>query len=239
MKATYKQLREATPLLPYTKWTLVDYVCYLLSPLCSIPFIKHQVKPNTITIFMIFSGLVGGVLFALPFITSKILAIVFYWLWYIFDCSDGEVARYTKTFSKYGAQLDWMAHLVCHPLLLLGVWQSFRQEESPYFDYITVCTILFVACELIRRNLTALDSLLSLSSDMGIKPTASTIPLHRWLLAQIMYFPNFVLFYPILHIVCLQFNWDGIIYVYLTWAGLNILYVIRDMIRHTIFIAKQ
>lgn len=238
MAITYKQIREKTPLESLTRWPIADHLCYLMSPIVSIPFIKHHVKPNTITMMMIVSGIIGGILFALPYLSCKIMAIVAYWLWFVFDCSDGEVARFTQTFSKYGKQLDWVAHLTCHPLCVMAIWLSFRQQGKFDMDLISITSIMLVSCELIRRNLTALYSLLSVDSEMGLTPSlAPSLP--RWCLAQIMYFPNFVLIYPLIYVICIYLQWDGISYVYYIWAGLNCLYVIRDITRFTFYIFKS
>ena len=226
------------PLEYLTKYSLVGHLCLLISPLFSVPFIHHHIKPNTITIIMIFCGVMGGILFSLPYLFCKILALIVYWLWFVFDCSDGEVARFTQTFSKYGKLLDWMAHLTCHPLFILSTWFSFKQIGTNYMDMITIVSILLVAFELIRRNLIAFDSLLSVNTEMGIaKP--QRLPLHRWCLTQIMYFPNMVLILPIIFVISIITDWNGIAYIYFIWASLNCLYVTRDIIRYTIFMHKS
>lgn len=239
METTYKQLRKATPLICLTRWNISEHICLLLSPLFSVPFIKHRIKPNTITMMMIILGFIGGILFALPWLICKIIAVLVYWLWFILDFSDGEVARYTKTFSKYGKQLDWMAHLICHPLIITATWISFRQAGVPYLDVLSVLSLLFISCELIRRNQIAFDTFLSVNTEMGIQSRSQTLPLHNWLLAQIMYFPNFVFFFPILYVISFSLHWEDIVYIYIIWASLNCLYVIRDIIRYTLFLYRS
>lgn len=233
-KVTYRELRKERPLESLCRWSFVGHFCLLMCPPFSIFFMKHHVKPNTITVIMILLGVLGGILFALPSTLSKIMAIVVYWLWFILDCSDGEVARHTKTFSAYGTQLDWVAHLVCHPLMVLACWISFQQAGLPHFYCYTILSILLAACELIRRQFIAFDTLLSASSNMGIKPT-STPPLHKWLVTQLLYFPNFVLLFPILYVVSSWLRWDDVIYIYMGWAAFSCLFVVRDIIRYTRF----
>jgi phosphatidylglycerophosphate synthase len=162
------------------------------------------------------------------------MAIIVYWLWFILDCSDGEVARHTKTFSQYGTQLDWIAHLVCHPLMVLACWISFQQSSAPHFYWYTIMSILLVAVELIRRQLIAFDTLLSASTNMGIKPTSAP-PLYKWIVTQFLYFPNFVLLFPFLYVTSYCLHWEYIIYIYIGWAFINCLFVIRDIIRYTLF----
>ena len=235
MEVTYRQLRKERPLTSLCTWSLVGHLCLLMCPPFSIFFMKHHVKPNTITVIMILSGILGGLLFALPYTLCKIAAIIVYWLWFILDCSDGEVARHTKTFSTYGTQLDWIAHLVCHPLMVLACWISFQQADMPYDYCYTVMSILLAACELIRRQLIAFDTLLSASTNMGIRPTKAP-PLHKWLVTQLLYFPNFVLLFPILYVIFTSLQWDEyLICIYIGWALFNCLFVARDIIRYTRF----
>ena len=234
MEATYRQLRSERPLVSLCTWSFVGHLCLLMCPPFSIFFMKRHVKPNTITVIMILLGAVGGILFALPPIPCKIAAIVVYWLWFILDCSDGEVARHTKTFSKYGIQLDWIAHLVCHPLMVLACWISFQQSSVPYSYLLTIMSILFVTCELIRRQLIAFDTLLSASTEMGIKPTSAP-PLYKWIVTQVLYFPNFVLLFPIIYVICISFHWNYYTYIYIGWATFNCIFVFRDIIRYTLF----
>ena len=96
----------------------VDPYATLLSPLVTNVCLRLKLIPNVVTLCMIGSGALGAVFFALPFLWAKILGTVLIHLWYVLDCSDGEVARITKRFSKFGTEIDYTAHVVNHPLFL-------------------------------------------------------------------------------------------------------------------------
>lgn len=114
-----------------------------LSKYFSYFFIKRSISPNTITLYMIISGVIGGGLLIIPSYPIKFLATVIIQLWFIFDCSDGEVARYTKRFSKYGGDLDTIAHIVSHPVIGIGFAISlFQMKENVSIFYIIMSGLL-------------------------------------------------------------------------------------------------
>ena len=114
---------------------------------------KVAIRPNTITLFMIFFGIVGSLFFALPKWEFKVLGIICYYLWYIMDCSDGEVARITKQFSTYGRDMDYWAHLTCHPLMNLALWYSYWQLDRYHEWLLAFIFIVFISMEFQHRAL--------------------------------------------------------------------------------------
>ena len=46
----------------------------------------------------------------------------------MFDCSDGEVARITKRYSKFGTEIDYTAHVIDHPFIVFGFACSLLQS---------------------------------------------------------------------------------------------------------------
>ncbi|MBR5451489.1 MAG: CDP-alcohol phosphatidyltransferase family protein [Clostridia bacterium] len=121
---TYKEIRKNWQHNFYWDSVLVDAYAMLISPLVTKICLKLKLIPNVITLLMIASGILGGLLFALPYTAAKIAGIVFIHLWYVFDCSDGEVARITKRYSKFGTEIDYTAHVIDHPFILFGFGAS-------------------------------------------------------------------------------------------------------------------
>lgn len=76
---------------------------------------------------MIISGLIGGFLFMIPNLHIKFVGMIFMQLWFILNCSDGEVARKTKIFSKYGKDIDYLAHIINHPIFTVALCLSMIQ----------------------------------------------------------------------------------------------------------------
>ena len=81
--------------------------------------------------------------------------------------SDGQVARYTKTFSKYGEELDYVAHHICHGLFIasFAVNLYFLQYNLDFIklDYLIVVLLLCCAmffCEYAFRNECSIGALI-------------------------------------------------------------------------------
>jgi phosphatidylglycerophosphate synthase len=92
-----------------------------LSPYATLVFARWGWSPNAVTLAFIASGVLGGVLAAVPGVFAAVGVFVLFQLYLLFDCSDGELARYTQRFSPAGVFLDRMGHYICEALLLAGL----------------------------------------------------------------------------------------------------------------------
>ena len=238
---TLKEFRDFTPLRPLLRGPFCIFLCRVFSPLVSIPCIRKGIHPNTVTLLMIISGFLGGILFLLPSVLYKLFACVCYFLWFIFDCSDGEVARFTQTFSKYGKQLDWIAHMVCHPLLILGVFISFVQNDVGNIFHLSVVSILLVSLELIGRNKISWDFFIFNNNPYSGTTISSRMSFgFSYISTQLLYFPNFVLFYPPILIICIGLSSAIIgLYIYYIWALLYIFANVISLIKLIAFMYKE
>jgi hypothetical protein len=68
--------------------------------------IKTGITPNQLTVVGIFFGLLSSVFFILGGVGYSLIGVLFYELSYLFDCIDGEVARYKEQHSKKGMWYD-------------------------------------------------------------------------------------------------------------------------------------
>lgn len=225
---TYKEFRKSNPLPSFTSWPFIDSVCCRISPLFSIAFIKRGVKPNTITLFMIISGIVGGVVLMFPFAWCKCIAGFVYLLWYIFDCSDGEVARSTTTFSKGGKYLDWCAHLITHPLFSVAMWYSFVNMGYSIL-LTTVLTFLLIISELLGRNRISMDTLYgNIDNTPFIKFTKMGIV--RYVYSFFVYLPNMIIILPFVLGITMFFGTNWFYWFYLGWGFLYSVALLRVFI---------
>ena len=81
-------------------------------------FIKIGLTANQVTVLNLLFTF-GGT-YSL-FTGNYLVAFALYQLYFIIDCSDGELARYYGTASGRGLFLDRMVHIVSEPLLFLGL----------------------------------------------------------------------------------------------------------------------
>lgn len=177
-----------------------------ISPYVSNIYIKKGVKPNKITLHMIYSGIIGAILFSMPNIYIKLLGALFIHLWFVLDCSDGEVARYTKQFSKYGKELDYMAHLINHPLFGISLCLSLMQFTR-YKAYLLILLVMISnLLDYLTRNLNTLDIVINLKSKQKESVENQNNP---WTIKEVLLFiasifmvyPNFILFGVIIYFI--------------------------------------
>ena len=179
---------------------IVDHYAKLLSPFFTIVFVRLGVIPNIVTVLMMASGIVGAALFALPMTAAKVSGIIFIHLWYVLDCSDGEVARITRRFSKMGTEIDYTAHLVCHPLFNLAFAWNLISLHRYNTELVLFLAVIGISAELMLRNLIALRTLFEVKVGISGVPECVTgiIRLRRFIAQTFYTYPNFCLLVPIL-----------------------------------------
>lgn len=205
-----------------------------LSPYLSGYYISRKVVPNKITLHMIISGVIGGILFAMPNIFFKLLGALVIHLWFVLDCSDGEVARYTKTFSKFGKEMDYIAHLIDHPFFGLALFLSLNQlgRYNPY--YLAGTIILSNFLDYLYRNVISLYDVIDLK-EAEKKTQSGTAVDEKWNLKSIIGFlvsifiiyPNLILFGVIIYFIDL-FAGSSLLYGFIVISnGLTLIYLLK------------
>ena len=81
--------------------------------------IATPIKANQVTMIMLALGITGSLLLLSPIMFIKILGFFLIYMNFLFDSSDGEVARYRKEYSIRGVYLDDMNHLITPPLFII------------------------------------------------------------------------------------------------------------------------
>lgn len=83
------------------------YVGRPISYILTVPFIKLNIKPNTISFLSFFPSIIGFLLVGFgKTLPLKILGWLMFFLWNLLDGVDGNVARYKQQFSKTGSLWD-------------------------------------------------------------------------------------------------------------------------------------
>ncbi|MFF4242928.1 CDP-alcohol phosphatidyltransferase family protein [Streptomyces sp. NPDC001822] len=79
-----------------------------------------KVTPNQLTYVMTVAGVLAAPALLLPGIPGALLGVVAVQLYLLFDCVDGEVARWKKQYSLAGVYLDRVAAYLCDAAVLVG-----------------------------------------------------------------------------------------------------------------------
>lgn len=189
----------------------IDAYAYMVSPLITKICLKLKLLPNTITIGMIISGIVGAVFFSINSLICKSIGIVFIHLWYILDCSDGEVARITSTFSDYGKEIDYMAHTVNHPLFIISFFLAFYKSGEIGIKWILIWMLIMCSDGFFRMifSLDYMEKIKRSKENYGEKRENKVFTFRRigkYIMGFFTQFPNFALIFPILFIINIKIS---------------------------------
>lgn len=83
--------------------------------------LQLKVTANMATFTQGFLGFAGSILLALGGEKWAIIALLIIQIGYIFDCVDGEIARYTKTTNVNGVFFDSLIHAIVIPTMFAGL----------------------------------------------------------------------------------------------------------------------
>lgn len=205
----YKDIRKEYQDHNYLEKVFVDPYAMLVSPLFTKIFVKKNIKPNYVTIMMILSGIVGAVFFSFNNILMKILGIVFIHTWYILDCSDGEVARITKTFSKFGAEIDYTAHVINHPLFNIAFTLSIISLNRYNNVYICLLFMISIIFDLANRNVTTFYTIYNYKIGGNDEAASSRSLIKKviiYVIAMFVDYPNFALIFPFVYLFDVAFR---------------------------------
>ncbi|MEO7979741.1 MAG: CDP-alcohol phosphatidyltransferase family protein [Sporichthyaceae bacterium] len=92
-----------------------------LSPYLTRLLIGTAITANGVTVLMIVTGAAAGAALLLPGLLGAVLAALLGQLQMLWDCCDGEVARWRQTFSPVGFFLDKLGHTVAESSIPLAL----------------------------------------------------------------------------------------------------------------------
>ena len=208
----YSQIRAKYQHHEYLDMVFVDPYAQLVSPFLTKLCLKLGLIPNAVTILMIGFGIIGAALFAVPCLACRIIGAVFIHLWYIADCSDGEVARITGRFSRFGTEIDYTAHVINHPLFIFSFTLALVWEFGAGHIAVFLAGFAVAALDLAFRCLVVFDGIyrdrMSAGEDEPVKKdTAESVRPSR-LKRIVMYavnifiqLPNFCLIFPVIFFI--------------------------------------
>ncbi|RFU83170.1 CDP-alcohol phosphatidyltransferase family protein [Streptomyces triticagri] len=83
--------------------------------------VNTKVTPNQVTYVMTLAGALAAPVLLVPGVWGAVLGVVMVQLYLLFDCVDGELARWKKQYSLAGVYLDRVAAYVCDAAVLAGL----------------------------------------------------------------------------------------------------------------------
>ncbi len=92
-----------------------------VSPWATWVFARLGWSPNAVTVTFIACGVAAGVFIAVGGLVTAIVAAILIQAALLFDCSDGELARWSKRTSATGVYLDRLGHYAVDTALLAGL----------------------------------------------------------------------------------------------------------------------
>ena len=162
--------------------------------------VRVKATPNQITLLSFLIGLYSAYLFSQSSFISTLIAAVLLQVSIIVDCVDGELARYTRQFSKLGAWLDAVTDRVKEYMVFLGLAYGASKEGKdlwvPAMAMMAIQTFRhlsdynFAGVTKVRTELTLKNKVDFLADFDGIVPTERTPKgrLRYWL-GKIIQFP--------------------------------------------------
>ena len=92
-----------------------------LSPYVTRELLRTPATPNFVTWLMILCGIGAGAALSVPGLWTALLAFLLIQLQILFDCSDGELARWKGVSSAAGVYLDRLGHFLTGAALPIGL----------------------------------------------------------------------------------------------------------------------
>ena len=96
---------------------VADVYLRRISPYLTRALLPTGISANTVTWFMIATGAAAGLSLLIPGIPGAVLALFLGQMQMLWDCSDGEVARWRGTFSPAGTFLDKVGHYTAESII--------------------------------------------------------------------------------------------------------------------------
>ena len=175
-----------------------------ISPYLSRPLALAGVSPNGVTGLMILSGVCGGLALLVPGVTGVVLAVLLVQLQMLFDCADGEVARWTQRFSPAGIFLDKVGHYAAESTipLCLGIRAAGGLGGmSEHYGYVALGAVLALVIVL-NKALTDMVHVARAFTGLGRMPEGAATSAPRvGLLARLRGIARYVPFHRLYHSV--------------------------------------
>lgn len=200
-RVIWRTREEDKKLFPDRLWFNIYYVVYPLS----VWFAKKGILPNYITLLMLPSALVAASLFYTGNITCIILGAIVIQLFQIFDYCDGKVARATNQKSKYGKELDFLMHVICHPIVFLSFYKlillASNIDSSKALLIVLSGAIIESMIRSMKNLVDAMDAKDTASTSTSINKKKGVVYIFDTIFNGLISFPYFMCVLPIISII--------------------------------------
>lgn len=123
-----------------------------LSPYATWVFARLGWSPNAVTAAFIVCGIAAGVVISFGGLTTAVIGAVLIQLYLIFDCSDGELARWSDRKSAAGVFLDGVGHYLGESALLVGLGLRAQGHLTIAGAYVTAGVTAALLAMLVRAE---------------------------------------------------------------------------------------
>lgn len=206
------------------------------------------VNPNYLTLGMLLSVVLAIPCFFCPSPYAYLIGFLLLQFFEIFDDADGIVARATNQLSPYGEQLDYLMHLICHPLLILTygyvVFQLIPDQKIWGFEKLYVLLVFFGILFLVEVSMRSLIELSSISRLKRPDTVTETKPLtgfsyvFRCCYNQISFcltdFPVFALLIPIFFVIDGFLHLNLSFYAFVIYTSCSLLHELKMLLSYCI-----
>ena len=112
---------------------VIDLILYRpLAFLVVISVYSTKIRPDHLTLIAMVMGILGGFFYSIGSYMTCIAGAIFYLLFNIFDCSDGQLARIKKNGSAFGRLLDGVADYIAAIAIFVGIAIGYSNKpEQP------------------------------------------------------------------------------------------------------------
>jgi len=114
----------------------IYYVVRRVSFYPTWPFLRLGISANQATYISVVIGAIGCGFLAFGDYGIRVIGALLVNLWIILDCVDGNIARFKKSFSKYGEFVDALSGYLMNALLFLSVGIGAFNHPEPSFEFI-------------------------------------------------------------------------------------------------------
>jgi len=108
-----------------------------ISPYATWVFVRLGWSPNAVTVAFIVCGVAAGVVIAFGGLATAVVGALLIQLYLVFDCSDGELARWSRRTSATGIYLDGVGHYLGESALLVGLGMRAQGHLTAAGDYVS------------------------------------------------------------------------------------------------------
>ena len=122
-------------------WTADAYL-RRFSPYLTRRLLPTRISPNGVTVLMIVCGALAGPALLVPGLLGGLLCVAATQLQMLWDCCDGELARWRQQFSPAGVFYDKIGHYLAESLLPIGL--GLRADGGTPAGWTTVGALLAV-----------------------------------------------------------------------------------------------